>query len=199
MKNLLSILILALCGAHAFAQEKLTEYKSSYFDKSYPISVAKSKAGNVTFYIDAESMDKSSKAGFLIIEEKEVEAFILSIKSGKEIYSKWKKTAIDNNVTELSKPMDVPKYKCSAGFSYGKWQFDFAVNPISFFKIINGKYLFMLHSGELQSSSNQFMKSSGIAIVLDSEDDFDNLVASISVTKANELLEKKDKAASLFE
>jgi hypothetical protein len=199
MKNLLLILILALCATQTFAQQKLTEYESSYFGKSYAVNVAKSKEGKISFYIDLESMDKTSKTGFVIIEEKDLESFLSSIQASKEMYAKWKKTAIDNNVTELSKEMNVPKFKCSAGFSYGKWQFDFSVLPSSSFKIINGKYLTILHSGELQSSSNQFMKSSGIAIVFDDEKAFDSLIAAVNLTKAKELLDKKDKAASLFE
>lgn len=65
------------------------------------------------------------------------------------------------------------------------------------FKILesNGevKYLLLIRTGELQSSSNQFMKVDGFVLVFSSTKEIDEFTAAISTEKITEFVNKPKK------
>lgn len=198
MKHLitLSLLLLSITGK---SQEIFSNYSSDYFGKKYDISIGtQDKKGVFRFYIDCESMDNTSKKASMILASEDVPEFVVFVDSLHKVYTKWVKTAKDNNVTELSKELPLKFSKIEAAFAYGKWQFDNTVRLTPRFKIVNGKYLLIVESGELQSISNQFMKSKGLYIVFNSDTEFDALINSIDIKKAGEFVRSKSKKEELF-
>lgn len=198
MKKLL-FSALVLLSSICFSQEKLAKYNSSYFSKNFDIAAGKPDTkGEFSYYIDCSSKDTSSKQASLILKNKDVTEFIEFLNSVKETYSKWSQTAKENKVTELDKKIEYKKLNYSAAFTYGKWNFDFSVNLSTRFKIINDKYLLIIDSDELQSSSNQYIKSDGFRIVFSSVQEIDELINSLNVNIVTEFYNKKNGQEDLF-
>lgn len=198
MKKLLLCAVL-LVGYVGFSQEKLAKYNSLYFSKNFDISASKPDAKEeFSYYIDCSSKDSSSKQASLILKNKDVPEFVEFLNSIKETFNKWTITAKENKVTELDKNIDYKKLNYSAAFVYGKWNFDFSVNLTTRFKIINGKYLLIIDSDELQSSSNQYIKSDGFRIVFSSVQEIDELINGLNVNLVTDFYNKKNGLEDLF-
>lgn len=196
-KLLLSTLLLS--GLVGFSQEKIGNYNSLYFSKNFDITASKPDAkGEFSYYIDSSSKDATSKQVSLILTNKDVPEFIEFLNSIKETYSKWSLTAVENKVGELDKNIEYKKLTYSAAFSYGKWNFDYSVNLKTRFKIINGKYLLIIDSDELQSSSNQYIKSDGFRFVFSSAQEIDELVKGLNINLVTDFYNKKNSQDDLF-
>jgi len=89
-----------------------------------------------------------------------------------------------------------------AYFSYGKYQFDFN-QPLRFAFFVNKNkggtvdYELIVSTGELQSSSNQFMTSDGLAIIFNDVQELDDFLNKISIQKIDAFL-AKPKTDALF-
>lgn len=199
MKKLLLLCTLSLSALVGFSQEKIANYNSLFFSKNFDITASKPDAkGEFSYYIDCSSKDTSSKQASLILKNKDVPEFINFLNSIKETYSKWSLTAKENNVTELDKNIEYKKLTYSAAFTYGKWNFDYSVNLTTRFKIINGKYLLIIDSDELQSSSNQYIKSDGFRFVFSSDQEIDELVTGLNINLVTDFYNKKNSKDDLF-
>jgi hypothetical protein len=196
-KSILSgLLLLSMLG---YGQEKLAKYSSLFFTNSYDISASRPDTkGEYSYYIDCSSKDTSSKTVSLILKNKEVPEFIEFLNSIKESYTKWTLIAKENKVTELDKNVEYKNLIYSAAFMYGKWNFDFSVNLKARYKIVNEKYLLIIDSDELQSSSNQYIKSDGFRIVFSSIQEIDELISGLDFKLLEEFYNKKKGQEDLF-
>jgi len=199
MKKLIIPLLMLVCF-QGYGQEKFSTYENNYIFKTYNIRISTEENEKFRLWIDAMSFDKLHDKGGISIDSSKYKAFIESVNQAKVKYVEWIKTAKDNNVKEVAKPMDI---SCSvdAYFYYGDVQFQFN-DPLDFeFKIISikdiTKYLLTINTGELQSSNNQFMKVDGLALVFTSVNDIDKFLDNISFQKINNYL-TKPKAKDLF-
>jgi len=197
MKKII-LLILLFSSILTYSQEKFDSYNSSYFKKDFPILIAEKNDKSIQFYIDVNSMDKSSKTAMLVLDSKSIDEFKTMVLSLKDIYIKWKKTAVDNKVTELDKAVEDKRISVTSAFNYGKWNFDFSTQLTAKFKIINNIPLMIIESDGLESSSNKFIKSDGFVIVFALDNEFDALVSKIDLTKANDYFAKKSGKEDLF-
>ncbi|NBV91055.1 MAG: hypothetical protein EBR91_02665, partial [Flavobacteriia bacterium] len=87
------------------------------------------------------------------------------------------------------------KSKVVGYFLYGnEWNFQFLVNLKFDFKILESKgeikYLLLVKTGELQSSSNEFMKVDGFVLVFSSSKEIDDFTSIISTEKITAFLNK---------
>jgi hypothetical protein len=196
-KSILSgLLLLSMLG---YGQDKLAKYSSLFFTNSYDISASKPDTkGEYSYYIDCSSKDTSSKTVSLILKNKEVPEFMEFLNSIKESYTKWTLIAKENKVTELDKNIEYKNLTYSAAFMYGKWNFDFSVNLKARYKIVNEKYLLIIDSDGLQSSSNQYIKSDGFRIVFSSIQEIDELVSGLDFKLVDEFYNKKKGQEDLF-
>ena len=76
--------------------------------------------------------------------------------------------------------------------------FDFSVNLKARYKIVNEKYLLIIDSDGLQSSSNQYIKSDGFRIVFSSIQEIDELVSGLDFKLVDEFYNKKKGQEDLF-
>ena len=199
-KSILSgLLLLSMLG---YGQEKLAKYSSLFFTNSYDISASSKMVFLILkkpcYYIDCSSKDASSKMVSLILKNKEVPEFTEYLNSIKETYTKWTLIAKENKVTELDKTIEYKNLTYSAAFMYGKWNFDFSVNLKARYKIVNEKYLLIIDSDELQSSSNQYIKSEGFRIVFSSIQEIDELISGLDFKLVDEFYNKKKGQEDLF-
>ncbi|MGX5820663.1 hypothetical protein ACWKWU_20885 [Chitinophaga lutea] len=176
------------------AQDKFTHYDNTYINKEYDIQISVDKKDNYSLYIDAMSFDRMHEKGGIILKQNRHQDFLNAIKEAKTKYEEWVKTAKENNVKDFSKKMAI-KSKAAGYFLYGnKWNFQFLVDLQFDFRILENKgeivYLLLINTGELQSSSNQFMKVEGFALVFTSAKEIDDFTASISTDKITEFMNK---------
>lgn len=178
-------------------QDKFTSYSNSYFGKTYPIQIVSKEKGKFALWIDAWSYDRVNDKGGIIINQRNYQNFIDALIQARFKYEEWVKTAKLNNINELSKPMNI-KSGADGYFLYGsKWNFQFDINTSFNFEIRDNKgeneYLLFIKTGGLQSSSNQFMKVSGFAIVFRSSDEITKFMDLISEDKILEFVNKPKK------
>ncbi len=202
MNNCIKILTLcffALLATNSKAQEKFTSYDNTYGGKTFEIQISSKDKEKFSLYIDAMSLDRTHEKGGITIDQKQHQDFLNAIAEAKTKYEEWVKTAKENNVKELDKTLTV-KSKAGGYFLYGsKWNFQFLVNLKFDFKILESKgeikYLLLIRTGELQSSSNQFMKVDGFVLVFSSTKEIDEFTTAISTEKITEFINKPKKDA----
>lgn len=195
--KILTVSFFFLIVVKSNAQEKFSSYDNTYVGKTYEIQIASKDKEKYSLYIDAMSLDRTHEKGGITIDQKQYQEFIKAIVESKTKYEEWVKTANENNVKELSKTMNL-KSKAGGYFLYGnKWNFQFFVNLKFDFRILESKgeikYLLLISTGELQSSSNQFMKVDGFVLVFSSTKEIDEFVNAISIEKITEFLNKPKK------
>ena len=200
LKKLL-IIVQLFCSMNLFAQEKFSEYDNSYIGERFEIQLSAKEQDKFTLYIDAMSLDKLHSKGGIRVEEKNHSEFIEALSQARIKYEEWVATAKENNVKELVKAMTI-KSRAGGYFLYGsEWNFQFSVNLQFDFKILesNGetKYLLLIRTGELQSSSNQFMKVDGFVLVFTNAKEIDDFIGSISADKIS-AFQNKPKKEDLF-
>jgi hypothetical protein len=195
-KVLVFIVFVAQFG---FGQENLTSYNSSYFSKKYDVMVSKpDEKGKFSYYIDCSSYDSGSKPVNLIVQNNEVESLIKFLNETKELYLKWKQTAIENKVVELNKSVESKKVVLGVGFHYGSWHFDFSASITARFKIINGAYLMLIESDKLVASDNQYISNKGMVIAFSSEKEFDDFIKVFDKNLVDNFFNSKNSKENLF-
>ena len=200
MKQLLLIATFLVAGI-VNAQVEVASYKTSYWPEKekYKIEVSDEKGEIDKIWIEAPTLDKTSREGYIIIDAKKLPDFIEYLKLGKSKYEEWSKTAKENNVTELNKEIEPAKrFNTTAAFKYGKWQYDFSNNLTAKFLILKDKTLLTISTGNLQSSSNQFMKNEGVILVFSDADEIQQFIDQLDLAKFTELIKSKDKKEDLF-
>lgn len=186
-------------NGNVFGQEKIATYNSTFFSKNFEIQAGKpNEKGDFDYYIDCFSSDTSSSKASLMLKNKEVPEFIEFLSSIKDNFLKWKQTAIENKVTELDKKIEYKNLNYRGAFLYGKWNFDYSVNISARFRIINDKYLLIIDSDALQSSSNQFIKSDGFRFVFNSTQEIDELINGLEIEKVKAFYADKNGKEDLF-
>ncbi|NRT14698.1 hypothetical protein HNP99_001042 [Flavobacterium sp. 28A] len=197
--KILTICSITLMTTKSNAQEKFTTYDNTYGEKTYEIQISSKDKEKFSLYIDAMSLDSNHSKGGITIDQKQHQDFLNAIAEAKIKYEEWVNTAKENDVKELDKTMTI-KSKAGAYFLYGnKWNFQNFVNLKYDFKIIESKgeikYLLLLKTGKLQSSSNQFMKVDGFVFVFSSTKEVDDFTNAISSEKITEFMNKPKKEA----
>ena len=185
MRKLLLLVGLIAYSTTFNAQELIDTYTMSYFDKDFDIRASEPEEnGAYSFYLFARSKERESGTVTLMVERKNIFGFKNAMKTAAETYVKWKETAINNNVTELNKEIDLKdkNLKYSTGFIYGdEWHFDFSVPLEASFKILNNKYLLTIENAkELQASDNQYIDYDGFYFVFNSEEEIEEFISKVS-------------------
>ena len=199
MKKFTFLLISLLFVFSTKGQEKFETYHSKYLKKDFRIDISKSKKDEISFWINANSMDKSSKNISLKVEKNNLDNFITLIKKSKEKFTEWSKVAKENNVEKLNKTIEFKSNKYTVAFTYGEWHFDFNVKLQSRFMVLKDKNVIIIENkNKVVASDNKYIDSSGFVIVFESEKEIDSFVSKINLEKAKEKLNSKKKKQDLF-
>jgi hypothetical protein len=204
MKEIFQIITLGILSFHTIqvkAQEKFANYESSYFSKVYDIQISLKENDDFSLWFDAFSFDKLHKDGGVKIKKDNYQNFTTAMQEAKIKYEEWLKTAKENNIKELTKNMTMSSL-CDGYFLYGtKWNFQFDVKLRFEFRILesNGivKNLLLVKTGELKSSSNEFMTVDGFVLVFSSTKEIDDFISVISIEKIS-AFQNKPKKEELF-
>lgn len=195
--KLMVVMLFTSITTMSVGQEKINSYDLSYFkEPTNSISVSESKEG-IDFYIEVPSRDRSEVS--LIVREKSLDKFKSVINDAKLTYAKWKKTAEENDVSDLDKEIEIDKMNIECAFHYGSWNFDFSVNIKARFKILNGEYMLIIQNkNKLQSSSNQYIDADGFLLAFSSEEEIDDFLKVLSLEDAKNYFNEKTSKENLF-
>jgi len=197
MKKTIFALIMCLTAGILFGQDSFASYLSSYAQKEYAVSISLKGEDKYTLYTDIMSMDRISDQVGIMLDQKSHPGLLSDLTEAKALYSEWIETAKANNVTELEKRMSI-KTRCGGYFHYGsKWNFQYLVTLDYDFKIVEGKYLLIVRTGKLQSSSNQYIDHDGGVIVFSDPGEIDEFITNLSLEAVQEFREKP-KSEDLF-
>lgn len=194
MKKAFLISVLFAFVVSATAQEKYDVYTNTYFEKQYEILFSKKSEEKFSFYIMMASMDAVRESGGLMVNQKNLEPLCAKLSEAKTKYSEWVATAKQNNVTDLAKKMEI---ECETeGFFMGgtSWHFDFYVNLTFEFRIINGKHILLVRTGEMTASDNKYIDHDGFVFAFTSESEIDSFLAKINKEKVLNFLKQPAKA-----
>lgn len=195
MKKLFCLLITLIVVNFAYAEKKIGSYRLSYFDKEYDIKVSELKNGKFTVYIHTES--KGSSQSTLLVESNDLENFITALQTMKDKYVEWSRVAKDNNVTEMSKEIEVKFPKTTVAWFGSKWYFSFDKKLQPRFVIMDdGTHVASIVT-KFTSSSNRYIDET-IYWVFSDPSDIDDLISNLDVNKILAELNKSSSDADLF-
>ena len=119
MKTLLTIALL-LFASFYYSQS----YYASYQEK-FTIEVAEDDLHTYRVYLNMASLDTTINHVGISMTKEELSGFVEVLETVERKYIEWKKVAIENSVTELSKKVKNSVVQFRAYFEYeGKWYFD---------------------------------------------------------------------------
>lgn len=201
MKKIIALLLICLAGIDfALSQQTYTSFTSGYggsLKESHDIQIG--KEGKL--YVDLISADRISKQAGIILSRKRIPGFITCLDSALKKYESWREIAIKNGIKEMSKgiPCDC---RAEGYFTYGDWQFDFSVFPTFEFKVLESEgkvfHLMIMRTGEMQSSTNQFMNHDGGLLIFENSEDFREFINLIKPETVDAFLAKQPKTEELF-
>lgn len=198
------MVMMLICAVSLNAQELLGTYKSSYFSGENEFTVEYS-IENGSLYLAGAGETPNSKSG-LIINKNQRSTFISNLTEIQKKYNEWVNIAKSNNVNDISKDFVIVDQNFKGYWlSYSRdWHFDSSVKPTYKFRVLeskNGdiKYLIIINSGELESSSNRYMTYDQVLIVFSSSEEIQNLINLISDESIENLKNKQTSTDSLFE
>lgn len=169
----------------AFGQEKYTAYENRYYDKKYDISVFTKDSSAYELYIDMFSIDNSAKKGGIIIESSKHTSFLNTLNDAKGKYKEWVNVA----KTYKSGSNDILEYEVPViGYFQFGGRIQLNVNLTFDFKIVDNKYLLVIGTGKLTSTSNEFITADGFIFVFQNENEIDDMINILSVEKVKEFM-----------
>lgn len=203
MKKIILVTFISILTQIIYSQEIIDTYKMSFFDPitTYNIAASKFNDEKSTFYIYTFPIEKYTKNTLLIVRPNKLEDFKYFINDAKKIYEKWIETAKENKVTDLDKPMSIDRnLNLESTFYKNKWYFDYSVELLARFKIIEGnKYLLIIQNkSKLVSSLNKYIDSDGFYMIFSSTDEIELFLSKLTLENVNRFYEKKYNKEGLF-
>lgn len=192
------LLILTLCASMTiFAQEKVATYYSTYWGKTCDVEAGISSSGDLSVFFDIMGSGDADNV-CINLKGESINAFISALQLAKQKHSEWVAVAINNNVTKMTKEMDIDFPRVTIGWLGSKWWFDFEHKIEPLFMITDsGKYLCVI-SGTATASSNEYIDQK-YYLVFETAEDFDSLMEAINPTVVQEKLNSKQKVEDLFQ
>ena len=196
MKNLIYTLTLLITFS-SYAQKKYGEYTSSrgVLKLSSAVVTDKGKSqGSV--YLD---LNYDGKTSMNFKNEQSRVEFLEFVNRTYEKFKGWKTTAIENNVTDMTKDIDSGMFGDNISFYYGSWKFDFGKNEVSAFMKIDkeGKVIYYLYVPSVTASDNEFIESESQVLIMN-DDDIASLNNILSSKVIEDFIKKVNSADDLF-
>ena len=193
-----NFLVFFLFTVSVYCQPKYTSYKSSFFkNKEYNIKLSYENEKIYTMYIDLQSMENSIEGGMVITSEVH-QYFLDSLAKVKSKFVEWVEVAKKNNVTEVSKQMEVD-FRAPASYFYmnEKKFYHLGSNLVFLFTVVEGKPNLTIWTQNLISSENKYFTNKGFLLVFTSEKEISDFLNIISIQKVKDFI-KKPKTSDLF-
>lgn len=145
MKKIIITIVCTVLGYSAFAQKKISEYHSDFYDRNYYVEIgAPDEEGIRRFYVEVNTDDQNIDEVNISIFQSTLKEFISVLEAAKAKYNEWSEVAEKHNVTYVEKKMALYFPSIKAGLDYGdSWEFDYNdIKPV--FKVNDGKTMLIL-------------------------------------------------------
>lgn len=178
------------------AQEVIDNYTMSYFNKNYEIEASKGKSDDFTVYIQVNAERSTTKANYMIKSSK-LNEFKDALIATKNKYVEWSKVAKDNNVTDMSKEMDIKFPNVDIAWLGSKWFFSFGKKLSPNFLILKDGQHVVTFVNKNTASSNQYIDETTYWVFADVKE-FDEFIQKLDFDKIKSKLEKSESKVELF-
>ena len=197
MKKVLSVVLVLLVSSIALSADKVVgEYRMSYFDKSYEIEASEIKNGKFSIYIYGQGERESDKI-FMSIDSDKVDEFNNSLLQVRDKFKEWRQIARDNNVTDLTKEVDVKIPNVMIGWYGTQWYFSYRNSIKALYMILDSGKDVIIIAKEATSSSNRYI-SETIYIAFSEPEEIDELVSQLNLEKITSKLNNETNTLDLF-
>lgn len=197
MKKIVILLCAIILSAISFAQEKIGSYSMSYFDgKSYAIKASEPKNNKFDLYIEVGGEHKSDDV-VLGIESKDLISFKDALIQIRDKFLEWKKTAIENNVKDITKDFPISFPKVTIAWYGSKWWFAFnqRITP-RFFVFKDGTCAMVVYTNA-KASSNEYIDQD-VYWVLQEESEFNDIINLLNENIVYDYFKAKSSQTDLF-
>lgn len=162
------------------AQEKLDTYSMSALKDKNPLNFDISISDDNTLWIDVFSAyNPEARCGFKL-DENNKSNFISTLMEARNLYTVWKKMAIENNFQDIKKKMHYIFYT-GGYFSYlDMLKYDENVQVIFAFTYYKDDYVLILSLDNMTDKNNEKITFTGGSIIFNSEIEIDNFLDKIS-------------------
>lgn len=173
------IMLFLACNAQINAQEKIATYPMTAVD------AGKDTFGiwlnpDQTLWIDTYSAYNSEVRCGMILDKHNLDNFITTLRNAKELYTEWKKIAIENDLKDIQQKMHFV-YFAGGYFSYfDEIKQDDDVRLIFAFARYKDDYVLILNLEEMSVPGNDMIAFNGASIVFNSELEIDRFLGKIS-------------------
>jgi len=196
MKKILISLATLFAVTIVYAQEKVSTYHSSYFDKEYDI-LASYDENKLNVYIEVGGEYDSDYVLFDLQGESKIQQFITALEGAKKKFEEWSAVAKQNGVKSFDKDIDVSFPNITIAWSGSEWRFDFYNKLTPRFVVTDSGKCVAVITGEATASNNQYIDQK-YYFALSSVSDFDALIAEIKIEKLMSHFNKKSDVETLF-
>lgn len=197
MKTKFTILtFLLLFSSLINAQEIIDSYTMSYFNSSYEIEASKGKNDDFTAYIQVSAEKVKTKANYMIKSDK-LDEFKKALIFTRDKYTEWEKVAKENNVTDMTKDIDVKFPSIDIASLGSKWFFSFGEKLSPKFMILKNGQSVVSFVNKNTASSNQYIEETTYWVFADVKE-FDEVILKLDSDKIKAKLNKIDNKAELF-
>ena len=197
MKKLFISVLALFAFAISYAQEKVSTYHSSYFDKEYDILASFDKQ-ELNLYIEVSGEYKSDYVLFNIEGNNRLHEFISALETVKKKFIEWSSVAKQNGVKSFDKNIDATFPNVTIAWSGSEWRFDFYNDLEPRFVVTDSGLCVAVITGEATASDNEYIDQK-YYFALSSVSDFDELIAAIQIEKLLSHFNHKSDLETLFQ
>ena len=196
MKKILLLSLFLSSFASLKAQSPAGSYMNSFYNKELSIEATLGKDKLQEIYIEVDS--KSSSKAYINIKGYELESFRTSLKLLRDKHLAWCQIAKDNNVTEMSKDFGISFPLVTIAWRGTKWWFSFDRRLNMKFRILTNNEMIATCVQKVAASSNKYIEET-IYFVLQTAEDFDNLINALDEEEILKKLQAIQNQESLFQ
>ena len=181
-------------GFVANAQEKITTYSMSVLGNKEPLSFDISLSKDNTLWIDMYSAyNQETRCGFTLDEHIKPN-FISTAKQAGQLYTEWKRMALENNLQEIKQKMHFIFYTGGYFSYFGNMKTDNNVRVIFAFTYFKGDYVLIINLDKMIADDDEQISFEGGTIVFNSENEIESFLNTLSTESINNLRASKSNA-----
>lgn len=192
--------LLLIISVFSFGQRiKFETFHNNYLNKDFSVFVV---PNNKNYFLNIGLPPKENLTNFIYVDvySKSFESFKNSFLEAKNKFSEWKKTSTQNNITDVSKEIEIKTEKFGFSFVFGDTIYSgFKPMKLSFkYLVEDSKPFLVFYSNGFVSANNQFIRTNGFELRFEDENEIDEFLAKISPEKVIKFLEDKNKTENLL-
>jgi len=183
-------------GLIASAQEKITSYSMSALGNTEPLSFDISLSNDNTLWIDMYSAyNQETRCGFTLDEHIKPN-FIYTAKQAGQLYTEWKRQALESNLQEIKQKMHFIFYTGGYFSYFENMKTDNNVRVIFAFTYFKGDYVLIINLDKMIADDDEQISFEGSTIVFNSENEIESFLNTLSTESINNLRASKSNAVN---